>query len=361
MRYYMPTKVVCGEHCISENPRLFLNMGNRAFIVCGASSALASGALDDVLAVLKNGGAKYEVYDGVQNNPTVANAYEAGVRAREFKADYIIGIGGGSPLDAAKAAAVYASNDIEPMEIYEGFKNPPLKIAAIPTTAGTGSEVTPYAVLTVDDARPKVSVKGDSLFPQVAFLDRRYTKSLPKHVAVHTALDALSHGIESILCKNNSYASEFIAIESIKILSEEIKNTLISPVPGLARERLLYASMLAGVAISHTGTTIVHSMGYSLTYYKGLPHGLANGLLLAPFLRQAAKHVPHEAEKVFSAMKLGGADEFSSLISQLLPEKPGISDDEAEFFAGIAIKSRNVQANLWMVTKDDEKAMYLDI
>ncbi len=361
MRSFMPTKVFCGENCLILNKHLFKALGEKALIVCGRSSAAASGALDDVLAALTDEGIRYEIYNGVLNNPTVLNAYEAGGKAAEFGADFIIGIGGGSPLDAAKAAAVYATNRIEPMEIYGETKNLPLPVAAIPTTAGTGSEVTPYSVLTIDRENPKVTVKGDHMFPKLAFLDHRYTKSLPADVAVHTALDALSHAVESILCKRNSYISEYIAREAIGILGEEIENTLKYPINPKSRERLLYASMLAGVAITHTGTTIIHSMGYSLTYFMDMPHGFANGALLPPFLRRAEKYAPREAAKVFSAMHLPGIDEFCELISRLLPNIPKVSEEDAEMMANVSIKNKNILQNLWSVTKDDEKAMFLEI
>ena len=185
-KFHMPTKVIVGENCVTTNPQELI-IGTRALIVTGKSSGKKSGALDDVISVLENGKIPYHVYDKVENNPEIGDMVKGGEYARECKADFIIAIGGGSPMDAAKAIGVYATNEVneefKPYDIFTGkYKNKPLPMVAIPTTAGTGSEVTPYSILTLHKEKTKKSFSCADSFFKTTFLDGRYTISLPLQV-----------------------------------------------------------------------------------------------------------------------------------------------------------------------------------
>ena len=355
----MPTKVYRGRGCVYDCPEQWSRLGKRALIVTGKTSGAKSGALDDVQDVLDGLSICYVVYDNVKNNPTVENSYEAGQLAKEFKADFVIGIGGGSPLDLAKAAALYATNDIEPMEIYEEPENMPLPIVAIPTTAGTGSEVTQYSVLTVESKETKVTAKGDYLFPTLAFLDYRYTKNLPESIAKNTALDAMSHCIESILSLRVTADSKAISLEALRIIGENIGETTKFPMSDEARDNLLYAAMLGGVAIAQSGTIVVHSMGYALTYFKDMPHGLANGKLLVPYMRFANENVPEVSGEIFKALGCNDYEGFKALINSLELPETDITEEEAEKFASRTIKAANVALNPWKIDKEQEKEILL--
>ena len=348
-RFYMPTKIFEGRGCIYDNGEELSRLGKRALIVTGKTSGAKSGALYDVQDVLDGLSICYVVYDNVQNNPTVANAFEAGQLAKEFKADFVVGIGGGSPLDLGKAAALYAANDIEPMEIYDEPENSPLPFVAIPTTAGTGSEATQYSVLTVPEKETKVTAKGDWMFPALAFLDARYTKDLPESIAKNTALDTMSHFIESILSKKCTADSRAISLKGLEILGKHIEKTNLFPIPDEDREALLHAAMLGGVAIAQTGTIVVHSMGYALTYYKDMPHGLANGKLLIPYMKFANENVPEDCKDIFEALGCKDYEGFKNLFEKLnLPETP-VTDEEAARFAEKTIKAVNVALNPWKI------------
>ena len=155
--FHMPVHVVSGEGAVARNSTLLRTLGRRCLIITGGSSAKRSGALADVTAALDLWEIGWAVYDAVGPNPLVSACHEAGVVARSVRAEFIIGIGGGSPLDAAKAAAIFAANEeLAPMDIFqrEGA-NPPLPLALVGTTAGTGSEVSPVAVLTIDESGRK--------------------------------------------------------------------------------------------------------------------------------------------------------------------------------------------------------------
>ena len=163
---------------------------------------------------------------------------------------------------------MYATNDIEPIQIFDGEQeSKPLPILAVPTTAGTGSEVTQYSVLTVDAEETKKSFSTSDTFMKIAFLDAKYTEALPLSITIDTAVDALSHAFESILNRRTTVFSELYAKEAIKLSGKSINALKEGNLSFEDRENLLLASTYAGVAIAQTGTTVVHSMGYPLTYY----------------------------------------------------------------------------------------------
>ena len=154
--FYMPTRVFFGENALQKGKAMLLAAGRHAFIVTGKSSAKKCGALDELTALLYDNGIAFTIYDGVLENPPLMDCYEAGKKAALCGADFVIGIGGGSPLDAAKAIAAFAANkDIAPMDIYDDKKRKgkTLPLFAIPTTAGTGSEVNNYSVLTLEGGK----------------------------------------------------------------------------------------------------------------------------------------------------------------------------------------------------------------
>lgn len=351
----MPTKVFIGRDCLKQEEECLEQLGKKAIIVTGKTSGRKSGALGDVVEIMQRRGIDYCIFDKVENNPSIENVMEGGAFAREEKADFVIGIGGGSPLDAAKAIAVLAVNDMDAEGLYScNYDKVPIPIAAIPTTAGTGSEVTPTSVLTYRAVESKKSFTTEWVFPKYAFLDATYTMNLPKEVTVNTAIDALSHAIEGYLSLKSSITTDYIALESIRIFGECIDNLLLDKMDFDIRQKLLYSSMLAGIVIAHTGTTIVHSMGYSLTYFKDVPHGRANALLLPEYLRFNYCVADKKIDRILQELNMKNIDDFENLINELVKNDKIYTRDEIEKFAGIAIKARNVINNPRKVTLEDE-------
>jgi alcohol dehydrogenase class IV len=358
--FYMPTKVIMEDDCIRKSAQLLKEFGQKAFIVTGANSAKNNGSLEDVTEALSSQGIEYIIFDKVMANPTVACVYEGAERVRENNADFVIGIGGGSPMDAAKAIALLAVQEIPEQELFlANFTDQVLPLVLIPTTAGTGSEVTPYSILTNDKSQTKTSISTPYIFPKLALLDAKYMKNLPITVTIHTALDALSHAIEGMLSVRSTEMSNSIAAESIRKLTPCLRNLLPGKVLSSTsitldiREKLLYGSMLAGIVISHTGTTAVHSMGYSLTYFKNIDHGRANGLLLPSFLRFTVKSDPDTPKRILELMGLETIDEFEAFFLELLGEREQISEKELERFASIAVNAKNIPNSKVVPTKED--------
>lgn len=342
-RFFMPTKVFFGSGCIAKNQAEFSCWGKRALLVTGRNSARVSGALGDVCSALEKQGISWEIFDQIGENPTFAMVEAGGMAARQWKPDMIIAIGGGSPLDAAKAVAVLAVNDITAVKLYDGnFATAPLPILAIPITAGTGSEVTPYSILTDSQRQTKRSFSQPELFPRVAFLDARYTQSLSPSVTVDTAVDALSHCIEGYLSRRSTLTGDTLAMEGIRSFGA-VRQALVSGNVAMeAREMLLYVSLLGGMVIAQSGTTVVHALGYSLTYFHNVPHGRANGLLLGEYLRFNQPVANEKVINVLCAMGMRTVDEFTKFMDSLFPEKVALTELELDEFAGIAIKTANI-------------------
>jgi alcohol dehydrogenase class IV len=359
--FFVPTRVVMSQDCIQKNSGLIAGLGQRALIVTGAFSAKQNGSLQDVTDTLNSLGIAYDIYDKVMSNPTITCCYEGADFAKQVESDFVIGIGGGSPMDAAKAIALLAVQDIPEEELFLGnYEDKALPIIMVPTTAGTGSEVTPYSVLMNNRLQTKNSISTPALFPKMALLDAKYMKSLSMPITIHTALDALSHAIEGMLTVRASDMTNHLAVESMKKLSQGIK--YLSPSKEMdsvnsltldVREKLLYGSMLAGMVIAHTGTTAVHSMGYALTYFKNVDHGRANALLLPSFLRFIARSDSDLVKRILTAMGQDSIDEFETLFLKLLGDREEITTMELEKYAGIAIQAKNISNSKIVPTKED--------
>jgi alcohol dehydrogenase class IV len=352
--FQIGTKVFFGPGCVRENRDVLAGLGRKAFIVTGRHSGRISGALDDVRSILDEAGIEYYIYDQIENNPTLERVKDGGMKANAFGADFIAGIGGGSPLDAAKAVAVLAANDIDPIELFKNtFENKPLPIVAIPTIAGTGSEVTPYSILTRKDLQTKKSFANADLFPRVAFIDPAYTESLPGDVMTAAAVDMLSHAVEGYLSKRSTPISDIFAEKSIKYFGKCSWNLINNDIDSETRERLLYASTLGGMVICHTGTTIVHPMGYTLTYFLDVPHGKANGVFLGEYLKFNREYASEKIDNILKLLNLKSMDEFLEMMKKLTGGEICISGDQLELFASIAIEQKSIAYNIRETTKKD--------
>lgn len=357
--YQMPTKVIVGEGCVRANAALIAGMGSNALIVTGARSAKINGSKDDVIAVLTKNAQSYAVYDKVMSNPTIECAYDGSAFAKAQGCDFVIAIGGGSPMDAAKAIALLARQDIPESALFSGqYSEDVLPMVHIPTTAGTGSEVTQYAILTNHAAQTKMSLASPLLFPKIALLDARYMSTLSLNDTVNTAIDALSHAVEGMLTVRANSITDILAAEAIKNIAFCIGALKQSAVTPDIREKLLYASMLGGMVIANTGTTVVHAMGYPLTYFKDIDHGRANGLLMAAFFDFLQKRVPEKVSEILSLMGFLSVEAFKSTMNELMGEKEKVTDEEFIKFSEIVIKAKNVGNTIIAPSKNDIINMY---
>ena len=358
LKFNMPVNLKFGTGVIKDNSEEF-KLGKKAFLVTGKNSARLSGALDDILDVLKTQNISYEIFDKVENNPNLENVTEGTSLCKKVGGDFIIAVGGGSPLDAAKAIAALSTNDINAIDLLDNkFENPFLPIIAVPTTSGTGSEVTPYSVLTIPSMNTKRSFMSQWSYPKIAFADPTYTYSLPYNITVDTAFDAFSHLFESYCSLRSTRLNDAIAIEGIQAFAECMKNIADKNITNIAREKLMYASCLGGIAISHTGTTLIHAMGYSLTYFKGFSHGRANAMLMAEYLKENSKIIPDKVQTVMDILGFKSFKEADKYFSIGLDLKPILSDEECRSFAKLANEQGSVKLNPVDVKEDDIFNLY---
>ncbi len=354
----MPTKVIVGADCVRRNADIF-GIGKKALIVTGASSAKKNGALDDAVHALKAKNVQYAVFDKVMSNPTINCVYEGAEAAMEEEADFIVAIGGGSPMDAAKAIALLAVTDIDKKELLTAdIGSRALPMIHIPTTAGTGSEVTPYSILTNHEKKTKASIGAPCLFPSYALLDAKYTDHLGKRTTVNTAIDALSHSVEGMMSARANIMADAIAREGIRIISSLFDKLIQGYLTRPDREQLLYASMLGGVVISQTKTTAVHSMGYSLTYFHGIDHGRANGLLLGEFTEYTERYAPSKVRDILSCMNMTSVGEFKAKLSRILGAKEKFEPEELEMYADIADAAGGTRNSFHRPERDEILGIY---
>ena len=349
MRFYVPTDIYVEKDCVKNHAKELLAVGKRALIVTGHSSAKANGSLNDVTEVLNAGGVAYQIFDEVEENPSTDTVGKGAKIARESNADFIIGIGGGSAIDAAKAMAILLVNpSVNADELHKAPSHPlnHAPVVAVPTTCGTGSEATPVAIITNHKINLKKSIPH-RIFPVLALVDGKYLASAKKQLIVNTAVDALAHMVESILNVHSNTLNRMCPEYGLKLWGE-CKNALIAsvaannatakcvvagnaaqdaaqnasendaPIDASLYEKLMYTSTIAGMSIAMTSTAVPHGMSYDLTLSKGTPHGPAVGYFLGAYVEICQKKVPNDVEKVLSLLGLKNVEEFAEMLRKLI-------------------------------------------
>lgn len=322
MNFTMPVRLFTGCGCVSEHKEEFRKLGKKCLIVTGGRSAAACGALKDVEAALSELGIEYTLFDRVRSNPKVSGCAEAGRQASDFGADFVIGIGGGSAMDSAKAAAVFAANPgLEEAGFYaKDWKLPPLRIALVGTTSGTGSEVTKVSVL-MDSSGRKHSIHDELLFAAVSFGDPVYTSFMPRSVTLSTGIDVLAHCAESWFSRKADAVSRAMAAKGIAMLADPLSAAAENrELTGKDREQLYEASVIGGLAISGTGTCFPHTFGYLFTERFQIPHGFASVIFFPELLEHARSCEPELTEAFFR--DTGRSEtELTGLVDAVFPER----------------------------------------
>ncbi len=334
--YYMPTRIFTGENVILTKNAQWMQFGKRAIVITSPHSGECSGALQDVQAKLAKEKIAACYFNEVEENPSFQTVLQAGKLGLKFAADFVIGIGGGSPLDCAKAVAAMLGQDEAIFTQLEQGKailmqeqKSVVPMIAIPTTAGTGSEITPYAVITDREAQIKKTLPT-KIFPQVAYLDPSYLLSLNRFYRLSTGLDALSHGIEGYLSVNSNMFSDIWAEQCFREFAT-VKKALVKEHINIGEAKsLLLFSTYGGFVIAQTGTSLPHGLSYSLTVKKNLAHGFACAIFLVPYLEMH----PWQ-EKVEQLLSLCGFQQLADLASWLKMcgiTMPSLQDDEISAF-----------------------------
>ena len=279
-KFTVPPQTVIGENALDAAKEFILPLGKKALIVTG-KNVLAHGITGQLTEKLDSWGISWQIYSEILSEPTDQMIY-AGVKAyRESSCDFCIGIGGGSPLDSAKAIAAMTVNSGH-LSDYMGKEisgsRPPLVL--IPTTAGTGSEATKFTIITDTEHEVKMLLKGEMLLPDVAVIDPEFTLSAPPGVTAATGMDALAHAVESYTSRKRNPLTDLYALSAIRRIFQYLPAAYQNGQDRTARQEMALAAYEAGICINNASVTIVHGMSRPIGALFHVPHGLSNAMLM---------------------------------------------------------------------------------
>jgi len=370
MFFYIPTKIYFEDNVLSKHQKEFPLYGKRAFIVTGKNSAIKSGVLADLLPILERENISWYIFDEIIENPELSIISKGKTVFLDSKCDFIIAVGGGSAIDGGKAISIISANNLEEYNLYDTNKHvKAYPIIAIPTTSGTGSEVTQYSVITNTKTGKKAGFGTELAFPKVSFLDPKYTLSLSEVITRDTTIDALSHLLEGLYStKFNEFLLPFI-YNGVKLIIKNLKPCLISIESGNQslkdileyRKALMLASNYGGIVIAHTSTTLQHSIGYPLTTVYGVSHGLANGLVMKIIMDLYEPHISNRIDNLFSYLSIKKSDFFTWLDSLNMKFTYKITDDFINERIEEVMNSRNMALNPCIINKKDIINIYKSI
>ncbi|MEM9556351.1 MAG: iron-containing alcohol dehydrogenase [Acidobacteriota bacterium] len=294
--FRMPTRILAETGSLERLPEAARSLGLVSVLLVTDRGLRETEWIDTARRGLEDTGIRVQIFDEVEPNPRTTTATHAADLLRAGDLDGVVALGGGSAMDAAKAAAMLAENELR-IEQYEGrdrYAVEPRPMIAIPTTCGTGSEVTSVSVLTLELTRSKISVKGESMFPRQALVDSNLIASLPGEMVAWTGLDALTHAIEAAIGTAANPVSNALADEAVRRLVHHLPRAAADPRGDhAARDSVMLASTLAGMAFANADVGAVHCLSESIGGLRDTPHGLTNAILLLPVLRY---HRPYAVE-----------------------------------------------------------------
>ncbi|OPX47749.1 iron-containing alcohol dehydrogenase [Clostridium thermobutyricum] len=300
--------------------------GKKAFVVVGGGSMKRFGFLDKVESYLKEAGIEVEIFEGVEPDPSVETVMKGAEAMRKFHPDWIVAMGGGSPIDAAKAMWIfYEYPDFTFEKAVVPFGLPELrqkaKFIAIPSTSGTATEVTAFSVITNYTEKIKYPLADFNLTPDIAIVDPDLAQTMPKKLVAHTGMDALTHGIEAYTASLRSNFSDPLAAKGIKMVVENLLKSFEGDEK--AREEMHDAQCLVGMAFSNALLGIVHSMAHKTGAVFHIPHGCANAIFLPYVIKYNRKNCEDRYADIARMLKLEGntdselTDSLINLINEM--------------------------------------------
>lgn len=362
---YMPVEIISGKDCVKNFSRYNL-LGNKCAIITGKNMYKKCPVIDDLKVALLKNNVEYILICEAENNPTPKNVFSMAAKAIEFGAEFIIGVGGGSSMDAAKAAALVITNSgVSEDNIFKyKFENKPLPSIMIGTTAGTGSEVMPSAVLTIPGKKYtiKKGLKTRDSYAVFALCDPQYTYTLPESYTVSTALDSVCHAIEAMYSKNANEFTTMYAHSALNCVMNSLKEfNETSVITSKMRDDFYYGSIMAGMALNNGGTSCAHSLGYLLTTMHDIPHGFACAAFIGEFLKRCGQL--YDISKTLSSLGFETVSDFTVFVKELnrkYSNIPTLTEEQISEYAeeGILL---NVNNNHLNITLEDCKEFYRNI
>jgi alcohol dehydrogenase len=309
-RFYLPTRIEFGVGILERVGEEAAKLGRRALIVISKGGSMRrAGILEKVQNFLYENGVESVVFDKVQPNPIAPTVDEGAQLAREKRCDLVIGLGGGSPIDTAKCIALMAKSPGKFWDYVQsgsgGRRTPQeaLPIIAIPTTAGTGTEADPFAVITNPDTKEKIGIGFELLFPKVSLVDPQLMLTLPKDQTAYTGIDAFYHALESYLNLNHQPTSDLLALQAIRLITEYLPRAYENGQDLEARTKLAWASTAAGICETLAGCIGLHAMEHPVSgHYPEVPHGAGLAALGPSFCEYILPYTQERLACVAKAM-----------------------------------------------------------
>lgn len=378
--FAIPSNIILGTDVLSEAVPYIKEMGNKAFIVTGKHVAVSE-MMAKLLNMLDEIKITYEIFDGITGEPDDKMIKEGVELFINSGCDFIIGIGGGSPLDSAKAIAAMSVNSGK-ISDYNGveIKGTIPSLVAIPTTAGTGSEATKFTVITDSEKGIKMLLKGDVLIPQLAIVDSDFTVSSPKSVTAATGLDALTHAVEAYISKKAIPLTDTLAVSAVKRIMNYLPIAYNEPDNVEARQQMSLAALEAGICINNSSVTIVHGMSRPIGALFHVPHGMSNAMLLKECLSFAESGAYEKFANLGRETKVAvesdtdeeAADKFIDSLQKIcdiceIPTLEQYGIDKEEYYRQIDKMSQDAVASgspgntVKEVTAKDCKRIYMNL
>ena len=371
--FTVPQDIVFGEGSIKKLPEILSKCGAKKILVISGPHLKKMGAVKKIEDTVAANGIECKDFCDVEGNPSTETVEKAANAYREMGAEAIIAFGGGSPMDVAKAVGVIVKYGGKITE-YEGGGKVPGEIVpliAIPTTAGTGSEVTAFSVITDHSRNYKLTVFSYYLIPKYAILDPEFLYSLPSSIAAATGLDAFVHALESYLSRAASPFSDAMAEKAMELIGGNIRKFVACRENKEAAAAMLSGSMFAGIAFAWARLGDVHAMAHPLSAYFGIAHGVANAVLLPIIVDYNSLADNGRYEKIYNYISENPAEKFEPyMLAEKIKEltaslgipsglaQLGVTEDKIEAMAEDAMKSGNIAVNPRTTTLKDVINLY---
>lgn len=373
--FSVPQEIIVGKGSLARLPEAAEKLGGKHGFIISGPHLNKMGIVASCSESLENAGIKVDAYTETEGNPSVETVEKAAAAFCKSGADFIIALGGGSPMDVAKAVGVVARYGGSITE-YEGggrVTGDIIPLIAIPTTAGTGSEVTAFSVITDHSRNYKLTVFSYKLIPAYAILDPELLTTAPVSVAAACGIDAMVHALEAYISKDASPFSDAMAEKALELIGKNIRRYVADRTDIEAAEAMITGSLFAGIAFSWARLGDVHAMSHPVSAYFDVPHGVANAILLPTIVEYNALADCGKYLKLFNYISLTPASEAEFepfMLVDLLTElneqlgipgslgEVGVTADKFDAMADDAMKSGNIAVNPRSTTKKDVLSLY---
>lgn len=373
--FSIPQDIVVGKGSLAKLPEIAKKLGGTHGFIISGPHLNKMGIVKSCADALENAGISVDTYTETEGNPSVETVDKAAAAFKESGADFIIALGGGSPMDVAKAVGVVAKYGGSITEYEGGGKVPGdiIPLIAIPTTAGTGSEVTAFSVITDHSRNYKLTVFSYKLIPSYAILDPELLTTAPVSVAAACGIDAMVHALEAYISKDSSPFTDAMAEKALELIGKNIRKYVADRSDIQAAENMLMGSLFAGIAFSWARLGDVHAMSHPVSAFFNVPHGVANAILLPTIVEYNALADNGKYLKIYNYISRTPVleNEFEPLmLVELLKNlnaqlgipaslsEVGVTADKFDAMADDAMKSGNIAVNPRSTTKKDVLSLY---